>query len=109
MHISGYRAMWVLAFFDLPVKTAKQRRIYTDFRKFLLRDGFRMMQYSVYTRHCPSEENAAVHIKRIESNLPAQGDVRILAVTDRQFERMRTFWGGNSTPTEKPRGQLVLF
>ena len=55
MEISGYRCMWVLAMFDLPVDTKRARRAYTQFRKFLLKDGFAKMQFSVYVRHCASE------------------------------------------------------
>ena len=70
MFINGYRCMWVIVMFDLPVDTPRARRAYTQFRKFLLRDGFIMMQYSVYMRHCPSQENADVHIQRVGAAIP---------------------------------------
>ncbi len=63
------------------------------FRKALLRDGFTQMQYSVYARHCPSKENAEVHVLRIERHLPPDGEVRVVTITDKQFERMQIFWG----------------
>lgn len=109
MLISGYRCMWVLAMFDLPVDTKKARRAYAQFRKKLLNDGFTQMQYSVYARHCASEENAAVHVARIERALPDDGEVRVLTVTDKQFERMRVFWGKRRRPVEAPPPQLELF
>ncbi len=109
MELSSYRAMWILTMFDLPVKTRKARRAYAQFRKFLLKDGFNKLQFSVYGRHTPSEENALVHIKRIEAHLPENGEVRILAVTAKQFERMRIFWGKMSKRPEKPSEQLTLF
>ena len=59
--------MWLFVFFDLPTNTKKERRTAQQFRKKLLKDGFTMMQYSVYTRHCASFESATVHIKRIKS------------------------------------------
>ena len=62
MHLSGYRFMWLVVMFDLPVDTKKARRNYTRFRKQLLRDGFTKMQFSIYTRHCSSQENADVHV-----------------------------------------------
>src|SRR6184192_1461693 len=83
--ISGYRCMWVLAMFDLPVDTKKARKAYAQFRKELLKDGFTRMQYSVYVRHCPSEENAVVHVARVERIVPPDGEVRILTLTDKQF------------------------
>jgi len=109
MFISGYRCMWVVAMFDLPVDTKLARKAYARFRKALLKDGFCRMQFSVYLRHCASEENAAVHVARVESFLPADGEVRILTITDKQFERMRTFWGKLRKAPERPPAQLELF
>jgi len=96
--------------FDLPVDTKEARRCYSEFRRFLLCDGFTQMQYSVYSRHCASEENTEVHLKRIERNLPPDGEVRVLAVTEKQFERMRIYWGKNRS-LEPPQSteQLLLF
>ncbi len=101
--------MWVLAMFDLPTDTKKARRDYTLFRKSLLTDGFTQMQYSVYARHCPSRENAEVHLARIERNLPPDGEVRVITITDKQFERMHIFWGKMRKPPEPAPCQLELF
>lgn len=95
--------------FDLPVDTKGARKNYARFRKFLIEDGFNLLQYSVYGRHCSSEENAEVHLKRIERNLPPDGEVRVLTVTDKQFERMRIFWGKIRGSPNPPPGQLALF
>ena len=109
MQLNGYRCMWVVAMFDLPTDTSQARRQYAQFRKMLLEDGFTMMQYSVYIRSCPSQENADVHVQRVERNLPPDGEVRILTITDKQFERMRIFWGELRTAAEKPPRQLEFF
>lgn len=109
MHISGYRCMWILAMFDLPTDTKRARRDYTQFRKGLLSDGFTMLQYSVYARHCPSKENAQVHVGRIEASLPPDGEVRVLTITDKQFERMLIFLGKVRKPPAAPPQQLELF
>ncbi|MFQ5425289.1 MAG: CRISPR-associated endonuclease Cas2 [Phycisphaerae bacterium] len=101
--------MWLVTMFDLPVDTKQARRAYTQFRKGLLRDGFTMMQYSVYARHCASEENTDVHVRRVEAMLPDDGEVRIITVTDKQYERMRVFWGKRRKPPEPPLRQLELF
>lgn len=106
---SGYRFMWVLAMFDLPTDTKAGRRHYAQFRKMLLKDGFAMMQYSVYIRHCASRENAAVHIARIERAIPPQGEIRVITITDKQFERMRIFWGKKRKRPVSPPAQLELF
>lgn len=101
--------MWILAMFDLPVDTKKARKDYADFRKNLVQDGFTMIQYSVYIRHCASEENAQVHFKRVQSFLPPDGEVRLLTITDKQFERMQIFFGKLRKPTPPPPAQLELF
>jgi len=109
MILSGYRAVWIFTMFDLPTDTKKARKDYTYFRKNLIKDGFTMVQYSVYTRHCASEENANVHYKRIKQFLPPDGEVRLLTVTDKQFERMQIYWGKMRKPTPAPPRQLELF
>ena len=101
--------MWLLAMFDLPTDTPQARKYYVQFRKRLLTDGFAMMQYSVYIRHCASEENANVHTNRVEAALPPDGEVRLLCITDKQFERMQVFWGKRRKPPEHPPAQLELF
>jgi len=101
--------MWILTMFDLPVDTKKARRQYAQFRKFLLEDGFSKVQYSVYARHCASEDNAAVHVQRVQQSVPPDGEVRIMTVTDKQFERMQVFWGAMRRPTEAPPQQLEMF
>jgi len=101
--------MWVLVLFDLPVDTKKARKAYAAFRKELLQDGFSMLQFSVYARCCPSEENATVHTVRVERWVPDEGEVRVLSLTDKQFERMRIFWGKlRKAPPDVPQ-QLAFF
>ena len=109
MLINGYRCMWILTMFDLPTDTKPARRQYALFRKDLLQDGFMMMQYSVYARHCPSKENAEVHIRRIKGFIPPDGEVRILTFTDKQFQRMLVFWGKIRKMPVAPPQQLELF
>ncbi len=65
-----YRIMWLYVFFDLPTETKLERKIASQFRKTLLKDGFYMFQFSIYLRHCSSRENAKVHEKRVKVNLP---------------------------------------
>ena len=109
MDLSGYRSMWIISMFDLPMDTDRARKAYTAFRKALLKDGFTMMQFSVYVRHCASEENADVHDNRVSAALPDDGEVRILRITDKQYERMRVFLGKRRQCPEKPPAQLELF
>ena len=109
LRINQYRAMWLLVFFDLPTETKKDRRVASQFRKSLQKDGFNMFQFSIYLRHCPSRDNAMVHIKRIKSILPQYGHVGILSITDKQFGMMEIFYGHQKKEPEKPSQQLELF
>ncbi len=101
--------MWLFVFFDLPTDTKKDRRNAGLFRKNLIKDGFTMMQYSVYMRHCASSESADVHEKRVNSLLPPYGKVSILRITDKQFGNIMNFWGRDELPKEPQPTQLELF
>lgn len=109
MSYGGFRSVWIITMFDLPVDTSRARKAYTDFRGALLSDGFTMLQFSVYARHCPSDENAIVHEKRIKMFLPNDGEVRLLKITDKQFERMKVFYGKIRKPTEEAPEQFSFF
>ena len=105
----GWRSMWVIAMFDLPTDTPRERKAYTRFRRDLMADGFTMMQYSVYTRHCASIENAEVHVKRMGDVVPALGEVRFLTITDNQFSRIKVCVGKKRQKTPPPPSQLEFF
>lgn len=83
-----YTAMRVICIFDLPVITTGEKRAYRTFRKFLLKNGFQMLQFSVYIRTCPNRSFANKFYKKIKANCPRKGDVRILTITEKQFEDM---------------------
>lgn len=94
---SSFRNMRLLVLFDLPTATKADRKTYSQFRKFLLDDGFTMMQYSVYTRFCRNDIDANKHIKRVKSLSPKQGNIRILKITEKQFENMEVTIGSKTT------------
>lgn len=101
--------MWIVLMFDLPTKTKPQRHAYTVFRKDLLKDGFKQMQYSVYARHCASEENAQMHANRAKISIPDKGEVRIVLLTDKQYERIQVYYGNFRKKNEKAPPQLEFF
>ena len=101
--------MWVLVFFDLPTDTKKERKAASDFRKKLIADGFVMFQFSIYMRHCPSAENADLHVKRVKSFLPSLGHVGILCITDKQFGSMELFYAKEKEKAPVEYIQLELF
>lgn len=101
--------MWVIAMFDLPVDTKAARRAYARFRKNLLEDGFTMMQFSVYIRHCASIDNAEMHASRMGAQVPEQGEVRFLTITDNQFGRIKVYVGKKWDKPASAPSQLQLF
>ncbi len=80
--------MWIFVMFDLPTTTKKERRHATRFRKFLLKDGYMMLQYSIYGRICNGTERVQKHVKRLETILPPKDSIRALQITDRQYKNM---------------------
>lgn len=109
LRLNAYHIMWLFVFFDLPTNTKKERHNASRFRKDLLKDGFVMMQYSVYTRHCASKESAETHSKRVRMFLPPDGQVSILAVTDKQYGLIQNFWGKVKSEVKTDSVQLELF
>ena len=97
-------------FFDLPVKTKVQRRVATQFRNFLLRDGYFMVQFSVYCRICNGYDDVEKHKIRIRNNKPDNGSVRLLVITEKQYEKMELIIGNLVTEEEHPVfEQLFIF
>ena len=45
-----YNFVRLILFFDLPMTTKKERKIYANFRKYLIKNGYMMMQFSVYCK-----------------------------------------------------------
>ena len=85
--------MRLMVFFDLPMETDKDRREYTRFRKFLLRNGFIMMQKSVYTKLVINNVISSAVKQRIRANIPNQGLVEMLEITENQFSRIEYLVG----------------
>ncbi len=106
---NAYRVMWILVLFDLPTETKKDRKVYAQFRKQILADGFTMFQFSIYLRHCSSRENAHVHIERVKRILPEYGNIGIICITDKQFGDIEMFCGKKPVEASSGPQQLELF
>lgn len=107
--LNAYRVMWVIVMYDLPTETKEERKAAAGFRKKILNDGFQMFQFSQYIRHCPSRENAEVHITRVKKMLPEEGHIGILCITDKQFGMMQIFHGTTKAQPPQTVQQLELF
>lgn len=88
--------MRVLCMFDLPMETGEEQRNYRQFRKELIKEGFVMMQYSIYVRVCPSREYANRLEMRVRKIVPPSGNVRLLCVTEKQYSDMKLLVGSRS-------------
>lgn len=80
-------------FFDLPTEKAKERRDYRVFRKLLIKEGFIMMQESVYSKLTLNATSSESIKNKIEKNKPPKGIVQILTVTEKQFSSIDTIVG----------------
>ena len=98
-----------LVMFDLPVKTKRQRHAATVFRNMLLDMGYGMVQYSVYVRYTPTQSGNRATVKMIKDNLPANGLVRILHISDHQWSTAARFSSGKREIEEETPDFLTLF
>ena len=102
--------MRMLVFFDLHVKTKAERRVATQFRTFLLKDGYHMIQYSLYARVCNGADAVEMHETRLRARLPSTGSVRLLVVTEKQYEAIRILVGERCPEERNFAGeQLSIF
>lgn len=95
-------------FFDLPVTTPAGRRQYNNFRKFLVKDGFFMMQESVYCKLANNQSSANAIIEQVKKNHPDQGLVQILTVTEKQFSNMEMIVGDKKTDVVVSSERMVI-
>lgn len=86
--------------FDLPVETKRQVRVYNKFRKALISEGFLMMQYSIYIKSCINKEAAEGAVNAVKKLLPADGHVRALIITEKQYEKMKILLGSEDKNIE---------
>lgn len=108
--MSSYKYMRALVLFDLPTDTKFNRRSATQFRNYLLNDGFTMLQYSIYSRLCPDRDNADTHLQRIKKHAPKEGSIRMLMLTENQFTNMEVICGEKSGQEKHiTENQMLLF
>ena len=104
------RFMRIMVFFDLPVTTKSERKAAAKFRKFLINDGYYMVQYSVYARICNGPDAVEKHRARAKANIPDNGSIRMLVVTEKQYEAIDILLGNYSVAVEdEPVPQQLSF
>ncbi len=110
MSLETRRYMRLLVFFDLPVTTKKKRLAYTQLRRFLLNDGYNMLQWSVYGRILNGSDAEEKHVKRLKAHLPPEGSIRSMTITEKQYAGMTLLVGKPSTQEKVVNAkQLLLF
>ena len=107
-NLSRYELMWMMVLFDLPVVEKVERKAATDFRNFLLDNGFSMIQYSIYTKLFSGKDACEKYYKLIKNNLPQHGKVDILTITDKQYGNIISYSTGEKVE-KKNNGELYLF
>lgn len=95
-----YEFMRLVLFFDLPMTTKQEIRTYTHFRKYLIQNGYMMMQFSVYCKIFPNREAVVKHVNILRKNVPKQGQIRLLMVTEKQYSKIEIIVGGKSNQEE---------
>lgn len=106
---SGYRSMWMMIMFDLPVLTAQETKEASKFRNKLLDLGFEMAQFSVYVRYVGSKEKTEKYVSNIKENLPKGGKVDILFFTDKQYENIISLHGRKQQAPKKVPEKYIQF
>ena len=108
--MSEAKFMRMIVFFDLPVTTAAKRKTANQFRQFLLKDGYQMLQLSVYARIVRGRDSLEKHHKRLCEHLPEEGAIRCLEVTEKQFAGMTILLGELKIQEKKVNAnQMLLF
>ena len=99
--MSEAKFMRIIVFFDLPVTTAAKRKAANQFRQFLLKDGYQMLQLSVYSRIVKGRDSLQKHHNRLCANLPQEGSIRCLEVTEKQYATMKLLLGELKTQEKR--------
>lgn len=94
------RYMRLFVFFDLPIETAQQREEYSLFHKHLIKEGYLMMQKSVYVKLVTNDGAAGAAVMRLRKHRPPEGLVQVLKVTEKQFATMEYVTGNREAYDE---------
>lgn len=104
----SFRHMRVIVFFDLPTITPKDRKEYTKFRKFLITEGFIMMQESVYTKIVLNGTASTLMRNKLNKNKPKGGLVQMLVITEKQFSSIEYLCGKDDSITVQSMERLII-
>ncbi len=100
--------MRVIVFFDLPVETLENKKSYRQFRNFLIKKGFMMLQESVYCKIALNQTAANAIVGAVKSNKPDEGLVQMLVITEKQYSRMEYVVGEKQSSIIDSDERLVI-
>ena len=104
----SYRYMRIILFFDLPSATYSDQKEYSKFHKFLIKNGYIMMQESVYAKLALNNSVVLSEKEKLKKNKPAKGLVQILVITEKQFSRMEYIIGNKKTDVVDTESRLII-
>jgi CRISPR-associated protein Cas2 len=104
----SYRFMRVLVFFDLPTESHEERRAYRKFRRYLIKNGFMMLQESVYAKLALNTTQVNQILTDVKKEQPTKGLVQILTVTEKQFSKMEILCGKSNTDVINSDERLLI-
>ncbi len=102
------RFVRIIVFFDLPNIYARDKRNYQLFRKFLINEGFIMMQESVYSKIVLNSESSKLLIEKIKNHAPKKGLIQLLTITEQQYARIEYIIGSSSTKIVNSEERLIV-
>lgn len=100
--------MRVIIFFDLPTTTHKHMTEYRYFRKFLIKNGFIMLQESVYSKLVINRSSLALVKKKVRDNLPSSGNIQILEITEKQYASIEYLRGSAQKVVINSEDRVVM-
>ena len=104
----SYRYMRVIVMFDLPVLTDSERRDYTKFRKYLIKNGFLMMQESIYSKLAQNQTAADLIVENIKKNKPSKGIVQVMKITEKQYAKIECIVGETNKEVIDSDERLII-
>lgn len=102
------RVMRTIIFFDLPNVYSKDKRNYLMFRKFLINEGFIMMQESVYSKLVLNSQQSNALVERIRKKAPKNGIIQVMNVTEKQFAQIEFITGNSNDKIINSEERLVI-
>lgn len=104
----SYRYMRIIVMFDLPVLTESERRGYRKFRRFLMKNGFMMLQESIYCKLAQNSTTADAIVENVKKNKPEKGLVQLLKITEKQYAKMEYIIGSSNSEVLDSDERLIV-